>query len=81
MPATIAYLAQGKVRLKIGSAPPRTVESPYANTIREREVRAQQRNSWKAQGGGFLSGGMLWGQRGAAQGPTPVVVTRSATSG
>jgi hypothetical protein len=75
MHPTIAYLAQGKVRLKVGGAPPRTIESPYANTIREREVRAQQRNSWKAQGGGFLSGGMLWGQRGGAQGPTPVIVT------
>jgi len=75
MRPTIAYLAQGKVRLKIGDAPPRTVESPYANQIREREVRAQQRNSWKAQGGGFLSGAMLWGQRGAVQGPTPVLVT------
>lgn len=71
----LAYLAQGKVRLKIGNAPPRTVESPYANQIREREVRAQQRNSWKAQGSGFLAGAMLWGQRGAAQGPTPVIVT------
>ncbi len=75
MPPTIAYLAQGKVRLKVGDAPPRTVESPYADQIRDREVRAQQRNSWKSQGGSFLSGSMLWGQRGAAQGPTPVVVT------
>jgi hypothetical protein len=75
MRPTIAYLAQGKVRLKIGTAPPRTVESPYANQIREREVRAQQRNSWKAQGGGFLAGAALWGNRGAAQGPTPVLVT------
>jgi hypothetical protein len=74
MRPTIAYLAQGKVRLKIGTAPPRTVESPYANEIREREVRAQQRNSWKTQGGGFLAGAALWGGR-AAQGPTPVVVT------
>ena len=76
MRPTIAYLAQGKVRLKIGNEPPRTVESPHANQIREREVRAQQRNSWKSQGGGgFLSGSVLWGQRGATQGPTPVLVT------
>jgi hypothetical protein len=26
---TIGYLAEGKVRLKIGSASPRTIESPY----------------------------------------------------
>lgn len=75
MQPTLAYLAQGKVRLKVGDQPPRTVESPYADQIREREVRAQQRNSWKSQGGGFLSGPMLWGQRGAAQGPSPVTVT------
>jgi len=35
MPATIAYLAQGKVRLKTGSEAPRTIESPYANAIRD----------------------------------------------
>jgi len=75
MPTTIAYLAQGKVRLKTSNEAPRTIESPYANSIRERSVRAQQRNSWKTQGGGFLSGAMLWGQKGMDAGPTPVFVT------
>lgn len=75
MPPTIAYLAQGKVRVKAGHEAPRTIESPYANSIRERSVRAQQKNSWKTQGGGFLSGAMLWGNRGTDTGPTPVFVT------
>ena len=80
MPPTVAYLAQGKVRLKVGSKPPRTIESPYGNSILEKQVRAQQRNSWKSQGGGFLSGAVLWGSGGAMQGPTPVYIT-SISSG
>ena len=74
MPLTIAYLSQGKVRLKVGDDSPRTVESPYINTIQEREVRAQQRNAWKGKGDGFLSGQVLWGSA-ASQRTTPVFVT------
>jgi hypothetical protein len=39
---TIAYLAQGNVRVKAGAAPPRTVDSAYGDSIREKQVRAQQ---------------------------------------
>ncbi len=78
MPAipTIAYLAQGKVRLKPPTEPARTIESPFANGIRERESRAQQRNSWKAQTDGSpFSGAMVWGKGAGQQGPTPIYIT------
>ena len=45
---TIAYLAQGKIRLLCGDAAPRTVDSAFGNTIREKAVRAQQKHSWKS---------------------------------
>ena len=64
MPPTIAWLAQGKVRVKTPGEPPRTIESQFGQTIREKAVRAQQRHSWKTGGQGekFLSGAMLWGR-------------------
>src|SRR6185503_7160419 len=76
MPLAIAYLSQGKVRLKNGAEPPRTLESPYATSIHDRAVRSKQRHAWKSEGGGFLSGQMLWGKGGSpAEGPAPVLVT------
>src|SRR5215472_10076680 len=64
MPPTIAWLAQGKVRVKKPGEPPRTIESQFGQTIREKAVRAEQRHSWKTGGQGdkFLSGAMLWGR-------------------
>lgn len=61
----IAYLAQGKIRLKAGAQPPRTIESQYGETLRDRINRSQQRHSWKGQGAdnGFFSGQSLWGKR------------------
>src|SRR6185369_1283490 len=58
MVPTIAWLAQGKVRVKRPGESPRTIESQFGQSIRERAVRAQQRNSWKTGGEGekFLSG-------------------------
>ncbi len=72
----IAYLAEGKVRLKIGSEAPRTIESPYGNSIREKAVRAQQKNSWKgaSNDGSPFSGATLWGKAAMAQ-DVPLAVT------
>src|SRR6266850_4103589 len=64
MEPTIAWLAQGKVRLKQPGEPPRTVESRFGQSIRDRVVRSQQRHAWKMGGEGekFLSSMMLWGR-------------------
>ncbi len=73
---TIAYLAQGRIRLKVGSESPRTVDSVYGNTIREKAVRAQQKHSWKSAGndGSPFSGAMLWGKS-AMTGDIPLAIT------
>src|SRR5277367_42868 len=73
---TIAYLAQGKVRVKTGDAPPRTVDSAYGNSIREKEIRSQQKHSWKAAGGGSspFGGPVLLGKAGQSQ-DVPLAIT------
>jgi hypothetical protein len=73
---TIAYLAQGKIRLKVPGAAPRTIDSVYATTIREKAVRAQQKHSWKSAGndGSPFSGAALWGKA-AMPGDIPLAIT------
>jgi hypothetical protein len=75
MARVIAYLAQGKVRLKEGDHPPRTHESPYAKGVFDRSLKSQQRHAWKGDGDGFIAGPMLWGKSAATGGPTPVLPT------
>ncbi|MEW6157251.1 MAG: hypothetical protein AB1813_07445 [Verrucomicrobiota bacterium] len=64
MAPTIAWLAQGRIRIKEPGKPPRTIESKFADSIRERAIRAQQKHAWKSGGDGqkFLSAAMLWGR-------------------
>ncbi|MEW6302951.1 MAG: hypothetical protein AB1705_05740 [Verrucomicrobiota bacterium] len=81
-----AYLAGGKIRLKAGAAPPRTLESRFAETIRERAVKAQQRHAWKSGGdaGGFFSGPALWGRAAQDAAAIPIAITsicRGSTAG
>ncbi len=73
---TIAYLAQGKIRVKPGNESPRTIDSVFGNSIREKAVRSQQKNSWKSAGndGSPFSGAMLWG-KGAAPRDIPLAIT------
>jgi hypothetical protein len=72
----IAYLAQGKVRIKEADTPPRTLDSAYGNSIREKEVRAQQKHSWKAAGndGSPFSGQVLWGNAAQSR-DVPIAIT------
>ena len=72
---TIAFLAQGKIRVKAGTETPRTVDSAYGNSIREKAVRAQQKHSWKSAGGdGSPFSAMLWGKSGT-NGDIPLAIT------
>jgi hypothetical protein len=70
---TIIYLAQGKLRVKTGDAAPRTVSSAYGDSIREKEVRSQQRHSWKG-GGNSPFGAVVWGKAGQSQ-DVPLSIT------
>ena len=59
----ITYLAQGHIRVKIGDQPPRTIDSAFGNTIRQKAIRSQQKNSWKSVSDGSpFSGAVLWGK-------------------
>ena len=72
---SLAYLAQGKIRIKVGDKPPQTVDSAYGNTIRERAVRAQQKNSWKSGGDdGSPFKAALWGKS-AGGSEVPLAIT------
>jgi hypothetical protein len=73
---TIAYLAQGNIRIKSGAAPSRSVSSAYGDSIREKTVRAQQKHSWKSGGGdpSPFGGAMLWGKSAMAA-EVPLAIT------
>jgi hypothetical protein len=72
---TIAFLAQGRIRIKEGKLAPRTVDSIYGNSIREKAVRAQQKHSWKAAGENASPfGAALWGKS-ATSGQIPIAIT------
>lgn len=44
-----AYLAGGKLHLKVGQAPVRTVESEFGQSVQERVLQMRRRNAWKNQ--------------------------------
>ncbi len=62
---SFAYLSQGELHVKLGEGPVRPVESRFGQSLRDRAVQIQSRNSWKTQGTGarFMSGGALWGNQ------------------
>jgi len=63
VPPRIAYLADGKVHLKLGNEPPRVAESPFAESVRARQASLARRNAWKtqAEGARFLAAGLFGG--------------------
>jgi len=77
---TIVYLAQGKIRLKRGEAPARTVDSVYGNSIREKAIRSAQRHSWKGQGDGSPFAAAAWGNKGMQTGEVPIHITSLCAS-
>src|SRR5258706_2840630 len=71
----VAYLAQAKIRIKEGKLAPRTVDSAYGNSIREKAVRAQQKHSWKSAGEDASPfSAALWGKS-ATGGQIPLAIT------
>ena len=75
--AGFAYLSEGKIHLKIGDLPLRTVESRFGRDVRERAIQLQHRNAWKTQGSGarFMSGGALWGVQDREPGRMRIAIT------
>jgi hypothetical protein len=60
-----AYLAAGKIHLKRHNQPPQIIESKFGQSVRQRALELERRNSWKTQGRGaqFMRGGVLWGMQ------------------
>ena len=50
MTLNIAYLAAGKLHLKLVNDPVRTIDSEFGQSVQERAQQIRRRNAWKAQG-------------------------------
>ena len=59
---SLAYVAGGRLHVKVGAAPVRSFDSAFGQQVRDRHAEIQQRHSWKEEGRGarFMSG-LLWG--------------------
>src|SRR5687768_13631051 len=83
----VAYLAGGKIKLRTNTEKPHVIESKFAQTIRDRAVKNQERHSWKGAdaGGGFFAGPSIWGKNGSQDaGAIPIYITsicRGAANG
>jgi hypothetical protein len=59
---SVAYVAGGRLHVKLGEAPVRSFDSAFGQQVRDRHAEVHQRHSWKGEGRGarFMSG-LLWG--------------------
>jgi hypothetical protein len=58
----MAYLAGGRLHVKLGEAPVRSFDSAFGQQVRDRHVEIQQKHSWKEEGrGARFMGNLLWG--------------------
>ncbi|HEX3624577.1 MAG TPA: hypothetical protein VH280_04035 [Verrucomicrobiae bacterium] len=74
--SAIAYLAQGRIRVKTADAEPRTIDRSFGNSIREKAVAAQQRHSWKGAGNDASPfSRAVWGKAGAGERDIPLMIT------
>src|SRR5260370_12450727 len=63
-----AYIAAGKMKLKLGESPVHEIDSKFGNSLRQRVQDIQNRNAWKREGTGaqfMLRGAALWGTNAA----------------
>jgi hypothetical protein len=75
-PPSLAFLAGGRLHLKLGEAPVRSFDSAFGQQVRDRHVQIQQKHSWKEEGRGarFL-GNPLWGAPGGDAAGLRVAIT------
>lgn len=81
MSHSFAYLSQGELYLKLGDDPIRAVDSRFGQSVRDRAMQIQNRNSWKTQGSGarFMSGGLLWRGQDRDVAEMPIMITGIST--
>jgi hypothetical protein len=58
----LAYLAGGRLHVKLGEAPARAFDSAFGQQTRDRHVEIQRKHRWKEEGrGARFMGNLLWG--------------------
>jgi len=61
-PPSLAYLAGGRLHLKLGEAPVRAFDSAFGQQVHDRHLQIHQKHSWKEEGrGARFMGNLLWG--------------------
>ena len=77
MSVSIAYIAEGRMRLKVAGTEPRTIESRYGQTVTERVLKGRERHAWKnaERNKAFLYGEALWGNGAGDLNSVPMSVT------
>ncbi|KGF73370.1 hypothetical protein DO97_19905 [Neosynechococcus sphagnicola sy1] len=50
MSLNIAYIARGKLHLKVNGTPVQVIDSEFGRALQERVLQSQRRNAWKSQG-------------------------------
>ncbi len=59
----IAYLADGRLFLKVGEAAPTEILCTYAENLKERTAKLHLQNDWKHTDGGAMSDALVLGVR------------------
>lgn len=77
MSVPIAYISEGRMRLKVAGGEPRTIESRYGQTVKERVLKGRERHAWKntQRNQAFLYGEALWGNGSAELNSVPMSIT------
>jgi hypothetical protein len=75
----VVYLSHGRLFRKTGDSPVTEIESPFAQSIRQRAFELNRRHAWKSQGRGAqfmgMSGAALWGANQNDAADMPINVT------
>jgi len=76
MSPSLAYLAGGRLHLKVGDDPVRSFDSAFGQQVRDRHAEIQGRHGWKQEGRGarFL-GNLLWGAPGPEAAGLRIAIT------
>jgi len=65
MESSVAFISKGYIHLATGGQNKTTIESQFAQQVRQRSLELQQRHGWKGgRSSGMVSSQMLWGVRG-----------------
>ena len=83
MSCNFAYLAGGKLHLKLGDHPVRTLESQFGRDVQERILKSQKRNAWKDKNpmAGMIPAAFLQQMEAMGEAKLPVAIRSVSPSG